>query len=159
IDRNDRRLSAVVVRGRDGPLLGVLSSPAAPGALCTLDLATGAPLRAPIALGFVPVRPVDVADLDGDGADELVALGPGATASGLNKDRRLSAVALAGGRVLWSPTVRGGYSRSSDSAPEWPLVADLDGDGRAELAVPDWGRFPVKGGYRGVALLDGTTGK
>ncbi|HKI17186.1 MAG TPA: protein kinase, partial [Isosphaeraceae bacterium] len=43
--------------------------------LCiSLDLATGRPKARPIDLGFVPTRPIQYADLDGDGAPELLAL-------------------------------------------------------------------------------------
>ncbi len=39
--------------------------------------ANGQPRGQPIDLGFVPVRPVQHADLDGDGEPEILALGPG----------------------------------------------------------------------------------
>jgi hypothetical protein len=43
--------------------------------------------------------------------------------------------------------------------PEWPLVVDLDGDGRAEIVVADSGPLDAKNGYRGVRMLDGPTGR
>ena len=33
---------------------------------------------------------------------------------------------------------------------DWPLVVDLDGDGRSEVVVPDSGPMPPADGYRGV---------
>ena len=41
----------------------------------------------------------------------------------------------------------------------FPLVADLDGDGKAEILVPDAGPMPPAAAYRGVRLLDGRTGE
>ena len=42
-----------------------------------LDAATGRPRSGPVDLGFEPVRPVQYADLDGDGEPESLVLGPG----------------------------------------------------------------------------------
>ena len=42
-----------------------------------LDIANGQPRGQPIDLGFVPVRPVQHADLDGDGEPEILRLGRG----------------------------------------------------------------------------------
>lgn len=164
----DDRSRAALIRGPGGPWIGALGPlPGAGSAAETgcatwrvFALATGTPLREPIDLGFTPVRPFQLADLDGDGSDELLGLGPGTSAVGVNQDQALSAIAAASGRTLWTVRIRGGYQHSAGPVrPEWPLVADLDGDGRAEVAVPDWGRFPSKGAYRGVALLDGSSGK
>ena len=46
-----------------------------------LDPATGRPLGEPLEIGFVPIRDVQYADLDGDGEPEMLALGPGPTES------------------------------------------------------------------------------
>src|SRR5262249_25119303 len=86
LNHADDRPAALFIRERDRRSVGVLSPllasgspPTEPATWRTFDLKTGTPLRAPIDVGFVPVRPVQLADLDGDGADELVALGPGGT--------------------------------------------------------------------------------
>ncbi len=44
-------------------------------------------------------------------------------------------------------------------SPGWPLVVDMDGDGRAEVAVPDSDIRPRFREYRGVKLLNGATGQ
>ena len=45
------------------------------------------------------------------------------------------------------------------TVPNWPLVADLDGDGRAEIVVADSGPLDMKNDYRGARMLDGPTGR
>jgi hypothetical protein len=154
----DTRAAPVLVRRRGGLVVGVLG----PAAMIwqEIDPASGTSVETPIDFGFEPIRPVQSADLDGDGLDELLALGPGPTIQPVNQDQTLSAVSGATRRPLWTVTVRGAYALNAFAVtPEWPLVADLDRDGRAEVAVPDWRRFPPSGGYRGVALLDGATGR
>ena len=164
LELKDDRAGVVLMRGPSGPLVGVPgrvpSATAETVSWLTFELASGKPWQTSIDFGFAPIRPVQIADLDGDGVDELVALGPGATPDGVMQDQVLSAVSSATGRALWTVTVRGGYRRTDDApAPEWPLVADLDGDGRGEVAVPDWGWFSTSRAYRGVAVLDGISGK
>jgi hypothetical protein len=72
----------------------------------------------------------------------------------------LTAFSIEAGRPLWSTTIHVGYDRAADAGivPVWPMVADLDGDGRAEVAVPDASGPALKDGYRGARLLDGATG-
>ncbi len=126
-----------------------------------LELATGHPHVGAIDLGFVPVRPVQHGDLDGDGEPEILALGAGGTGSAL----ALHAISVKSGRELW--IVGAGYDHFGPSypamsrelwdfstAPRWPLVADLNGDGRSEIVVPDAGAMPPLAGYRGVRLID-----
>ena len=156
LEVKDIRDSPVLFQRRGTFVVGVLVR----STWQTLEPATGRLVGAAIDFGFEPIRPVQNADLDGDGSDELLALGPGSTLTGANQDQILSAVSTATGRPLWTVTVRGGYRPDRHAgAPNWPLLADLDNDGRTEVAVPDWGRFPSSGGYRGVALLDGKTGQ
>ena len=45
-----------------------------------------------------------------------------------------------------------------DPPPDWPLIVDLDGDGRSEIVVADSGPMPKGDEYRGVRLLDGASG-
>src|SRR5262249_43265728 len=64
------------------------------------------------------------------------------------------------GRALWAATAGSAYEPLSLAAPlEWPLVADLDGDGRSEVVIPDWQRLPPSGSSLGIQMLDGATGK
>jgi len=122
-----------------------------------LDPATGRPRAGPIDLGFGPVRQVQYADLDGDGEPEVLALGPGAAA----KQQTLAAFSIATGRELWVEPVNAPYEIPYDItvSPDWPLIVDLDGDGRHEVVVPDSGPVAPRGGYRGVRVLDGSSGR
>jgi hypothetical protein len=122
-----------------------------------LNPASGQPLGGPIDLDFIPVRPVQHADFDGDGESEVLALGPGAT----GKQQTLAVFSIKTGQALWTKTIGAPYQPLSDLAdpPDWPLVIDLDGDGRREIVVPDAGPLLPVGGYRGVRMLDGASGR
>src|SRR5262249_49853864 len=64
------------------------------------------------------------------------------------------------GRVLWEHPVAP-TSQSSSSIPEieWPVVADLDGDGKPEVIVPYHNARLEKNGWVGIEVLDGATGQ
>ena len=105
----------------------------------------------------MPVRPVQYADLDGDGEPELLAHLRGA----MSRQQTLSAFSCQTGRMLWSATISAPYLLSSELnvLPDWPLVSDLDGDGRGEIVVSDFGARSPSAGYRGVRMLDGASGR
>ena len=86
-----------IVRGRASAMVAILSGSQWLG----LDTATGRPIAGPIDLGFVPVRPVQDADLDGDGMPEILALGPGPAAG----QQVLSAFSTGTGFEPWTVTV------------------------------------------------------
>jgi hypothetical protein len=152
---------AELVRGRRSTVLAFVAKTQWMG----LDPVTGRVQAGPIELGFVPARPVVHADLDGDGEPEIVTTEPGPA----SREQTLRVWSIQGGRELWSQTTDAVYDSSDGSMrmagdppaappPSCPLVADLDGDGRAEIVVPDAGPMPPLPGYRGVRLLDGRTG-
>ncbi len=145
--------SATVVPGRKPAMVTYIDG----AQWMRLDPATGKPLGTSIDLGFVPVGPVQYADLDGDGEPEILAMGPGQAGN----SQMLTAFALGTGRPLWSAPVTVKYENSLDQTtqPDWPLVVDLDGDGRSEVVVPDTGPMPPGDGYRGVRMLDGPSGR
>jgi predicted Ser/Thr protein kinase len=122
-----------------------------------LDLASGRPSAGPCDLGFDPVRPVQYAELDGEGEPEILALGPGPA----GKQQTLAAFSSSSGQCLWTTVMRAPFALPIDNvtAPDWPLVVDLDGDGRSEILVPDSGSLPPADTYRGVQLVDGRTGQ
>ncbi len=147
-----RHRPAVLVRGRRSTLIAYVHGTQWLG----LDPASGRVQAGPIELGFVPVRPVQHADLDGDGEPEVIALGPGTTGT----QSTLCAFSINTRHELWARTVDGGYDQSERGVPlgDFPLAVDLDGDGRSEIVVSDAGAMPPLDGYRGVRLLDGLTG-
>ncbi len=142
---------AAIVRGKGRPFVGLGNSH-----LVRVDLETGRPLGPPIDFGFEPVRPLQYADLDGDGDPEILATGAG-TGSGRFS---LAAFATLTGHRLWLTEVRDRYTFSVGKEDHWtrtwPLHADLDGDGRAEIVIPD---FDPADKYSGVRALDAVTGK
>ena len=122
-----------------------------------LDGATGKPRGTPIDLGFAPVRAVQYASFDADGETDILATGPGQAAG----QQTLAAFSIRTGKNLWVATVdfKNDFAFDPNQPPSWPLVVDLDHDGRSELAVPDSGAMPSAGAYRGVRLIDGQSGK
>ena len=144
---------ATLVRGRQTALIAYVDGER----VIVLDPTTGRPKAGPFELGLVPVRPIQHVDLDGDGEPEILALGPG----GLSSQQTLVALSIMTGRQLWVETINGRYEQMNQLAlpADWPLLLDLDGDGRVEIAVPDAGQFSPRNGYRGLRLFDGATGK
>ena len=107
---------------------------------------------------LVPIRQVQYADLDGDGEVEILALGH------INGQTALTAIDVKTGRSLWScaGSQHGPETsvcpRSVGPGPLWLMLAD--GDGQAEIVVPDVGVMPPLSGYRGdAAAFEGRTGK
>jgi tRNA A-37 threonylcarbamoyl transferase component Bud32/outer membrane protein assembly factor BamB len=138
-----------IFRFKGKPAVGVGSS-----RWVCLDLATGGSLGAAIDFGFVPVRPVQYADSNGDGETELLALGNGTGAGYLS----LSVYSVTTGQQLWEQEVRDSYSLShSEGWPRnWPLIVDVDGGTRAQVVVPE---FDSQKRVSGVLSLDGATGR
>jgi hypothetical protein len=122
-----------------------------------LNPATGRPRGQPIDLRFVPARPVQYADLDGDGAMDVLAVNAPYASSPV---RELAAFSPAAGMRMWLEPI--GIPFTDRNAPPmmgWPLVVDLDGDGRAEVVIPDRGSLAPHGADQGVRLIDGATGR
>src|SRR5262249_14372525 len=122
-----------------------------------LDLASGRPRAGPVKLGFEPVRHVQYADLDGDGEPEIIAVGPGSPSG----RQSLCAFSIVTGKGLWTTPINVNYAMQNQSGrlPDWPWLVDLDGDGRCEVIVPAAGPMHPKGGFRGVEVLDGASGR
>ena len=144
---------AMVARGKEPPLLTFVEGTTWVG----LDPTSGRQESGPIDLGFVPLRPVQHADLDGDGEPEILALGRGSAPG----RQTLVAFSSRAGRMLWSQTINSTFEANlvSGATPVWPVLVDLDGDRRTEVVVPDAGLLTPRGDYRGVRLLDGSSGK
>ena len=81
-------------------------------------------------------------------------------------DPTLAAFSTARGKRLWAKKLDAWY-RPKPAVPvrDWPLAADLDNDGRAEIVVPDHVHNPDTLGplgwprYGGIRMLDGATGE
>ena len=65
------------------------------------------------------------------------------------------------GKERWSASIAAKYPlpHENNIPREWPWLVDLDRDGRSEVVVPDSGPLPPKAGFRGVRVLDGTSGQ
>jgi len=126
-----------------------------------LDAATGRPKRPSFELGFKPVQAVQYADLDGDGAIELLALEAKGTFEPFTAPD-LVAFSVGTGKRLWAARTMAYFKpQAGISAHVWPLITDFDGDGRAEIVVPHVDALPPRNGtlYGGLRVLDGPTGQ
>ncbi len=72
----------------------------------------------------------------------------------------MSAISIKTGRELWAEDVENVYVQSNRdlSAPDYPVIVDLGGEGGPGIVVADSGTMPPGVGYRGVRLIDGRTG-
>jgi outer membrane protein assembly factor BamB len=116
--------------------------------LVGLEARTGSPAWDPVDMGFVPVGTPAFADLDGDGRIDLVL-------RGRTTDR---AVTVPASKLLWErpfpeSAEEGWIPNFLGSVAVYlcdPLTIDLDGDGKAEVIVPER--------HGTIALLDGKSG-
>ena len=154
IPRESWKRTAMLMKGRQQMLVGILDGKQWLG----LDATTGRAQAGPFQLGFSPIRPLQQADLDGDGEPELLALQFGPA----GRHNTLHALSIKTGRELWAEIVGEIYepSRWNVAAnPDLPMAADLDDDGRPEIVAAGSGVIQPLGFYCGVKLLDGQTGK
>jgi tRNA A-37 threonylcarbamoyl transferase component Bud32 len=141
-------------RGEGGPdTLGCLAG----RSLLRLDPRTGRALEPLTELGFLALNGSRFTSLgEGRAAALLLApAGPGHT--------ELVAWSLGERRPLWRRTLTArpptlGQPLIRDKQPTWPLVVDLDGDGRPEVVVPHHGESDPSN-WPGLLVLDGATGK
>jgi hypothetical protein len=125
--------------------------------LISLDLATGRPLGPARDVGFWPARPPQFADLAGDGQGAILLCRQE------DGEERLELVALnlKDHEVRWRQTVRAIWAWSwYEQPPEWPLIADLDTDGRLAVIVPTGDvAADLASRWVGLEVLEGATGE
>ncbi len=122
-----------------------------------VDVQTGQAAWKPRQLAFNPVAMPVFADLIGQGKTSLLFID--AIGAPQGSDFSLQAVSLEG-EVLWRHKVEQTSSGRQHPWPpfNWPVVEDLDGDGKPEVLVPH--HKPWSGsGWVGVEVLDGATGQ
>ncbi len=81
-----------------------------------LDPVTGKPHGRTIDFGFMPARPVQHADLDGDGSPEVLALGLPPKGNSIT----LNAYSIVTREPLWREQVSGFESQPPRAPPQWP---------------------------------------
>ncbi|WP_372717039.1 protein kinase [Novipirellula sp.] len=139
--------------------------------LVAYDSATGTAIGQPIDCGVQPSRAPIVIDVDGDGADEVIltqSLSAGAaSAAGTPKSRaRITVWSLVDARLLWTCDLQSelpvaDWSHTAIAPPSWPLVVDLDNDGRSELIFPSGTSKADRSSVRAwgeIEVRDATTG-
>ena len=129
--------------------------------LLGFELVSGKPAWAPRDIGFPPVRPPIYKDFDGDGAPEMLVIAQESVATSPYLSRmQLTVLSLLTHEPLWAPrtiNAHWGYQLSwHQPAKEWPVVGDLDGDGLAEIIIPN---VSQPGPFGGIEVLDGRTGQ
>lgn len=123
--------------------------------LMAVDVATGKPLWEPLDLGETLQDPPHIADLDGDERPEVLFV-----SMEQGQPPQCTALSLADRKPLWTAPVGldSNAFNQRDPQPTWPGIVDFNGDGRAEVILPNGGgRTPEN--WMGVQVLDGSTGK
>ena len=165
VDLNQESLAHGVDYARQpkGPFVAVASGQSQ----VSLDPATGQVNSPALDLGFTPVGPVQLADLDGDGVMEVLALeqSKNPVAEPLINPT-LTAFSTARRERLWARKLDAWYlPKPAVAMRDWPMATDLDNDGCAEIVVPDYAHTPDTLGplgwprYSGIRMLDGATGE
>jgi tRNA A-37 threonylcarbamoyl transferase component Bud32 len=125
------------------------------------DGGTDIVLLGPANAGAAPANNAPVVEFVPDGKQQMPPKldMPGHNAVSPDDDRlTLTAVALGTGKPLWRQTMRGYWGWPMLQHPfDWPILADLDGDGKPEVIVPS-GDFSHGTKWSGVEVRDGTTG-
>jgi serine/threonine protein kinase/outer membrane protein assembly factor BamB len=110
-----------------------------------------------ISLGFAPIKSPEVADLDNDGNDELLFLVNGNVKT---HPTELIVWSTLTDKVAWSKKLRstwGAVRKQGMEIASWPYVVDLNGDGQAEIIVPDsttFGDSSAPKPYGGLSAFD-----
>ncbi len=140
--------------------------------LIHLEQTSGKPGLPSASMDLYPFQPPTIVELDGKPGEELVFMEDlhGVTDASQNPPlqynyrMRVVAWSLKEDRMLWSHMVdaHSPFTRNwLMEQPKWPVSADLDGDGRAEVIVPDDSELLTRGsaGRSSLVVLSGDQGK
>jgi outer membrane protein assembly factor BamB len=96
-----------------------------------------------VSLGFAPIKSPEVADLDNDGNDEILFL---VKNNSKTHPTKLIVWSTVTNKIAWSKKLSSTWRAVRKQGREnasWPYVVDLNGDGQAEVIVPDSTTFNV----------------
>ncbi len=131
--------------------------------LIILKPESGATAGAPHDLGFLPVRPPQIADFDSDGREEVLLLRQ-LPESEENPSGKVELVLLSpgSGETIWWKSLAAYWDALEwyEKPLEWPLLADLDGNGTLEVIVPALPDTKEKqaGNSPALLIINGETG-
>jgi tRNA A-37 threonylcarbamoyl transferase component Bud32/outer membrane protein assembly factor BamB len=130
----------------------------------TLDLGTGKSSREPVELPFRPGRPVQWVDLDGDRLPEVVSVEEIINRRKERSTARIVVWSLGKQAVLWQLNLEAFFPRliaMGFDEPQWPVVADLNDDGRYEMLFPHGTSATAETAapYGWLSACDAATGK
>ncbi len=140
--------------------------------LVRLEQTSGKLVGPTVSMNMVPFQPPIIVELDGVLGDELVVMEDlhGLTDASqspplpYNYRMRVVAWSLTEDRLLWSHIVEAHAPFTRNwlmEQPKWPVTADLDGDGRAEVIVPEGSELLTREstGRGSLVVLSGDQGK
>ena len=138
----------LIARVGETPIVIVVAGTRALG----IDAVSGKATWQPFEIDAPLVRDPQLADLDGDSTPELITVKtmqkPATNAPGQPALLQLSAWSLSGPKQLWQRPISADIHppcAATKSPIRWPLLADLDNDGRFEVIVPSASSSPNNG--------------
>lgn len=112
--------------------------------LVELDVRTGRPIHTPHPVGGLAAREPEFADVTGDGEPELILVRPLGNQGARFRapgEVLLQVQQLATGEMVFPPRkLVADYEKHAGRfhpSPRWPVVEDLNGDGREEILLPN----------------------
>ncbi|MEC7583273.1 MAG: PQQ-binding-like beta-propeller repeat protein [Planctomycetota bacterium] len=128
--------------------------------ILTLKLADGTDANAPIELAPAQVRDVQIIEEPERGLQSLLVLTAPEPKRKEPQGSTLHAYEFGKEQPRWTRELAAEWTKTDrgDAPADWPLVADLDGDGTPEIVVPSRRLSSNEAGYS-LEVLDSTTGE